>query len=513
MDTSTKSGIKLSELTRRIKSVVQNGIGDEKIWIVAEVLSINGSTAGHYYLKLVEYQEGEKIAQCEARIWHPSGAIIVSRFRQSTGIDLASGVQILCRVRVQFHEIHSMSLSIEEIDTTYTIGKMALQKANDIRKLKQEGYLDANKSYVLPVVIQTVAVIASTTSAGLDDFVNTIETNQYGFVLKYCLYQATMQGESAVRKISQQFEKIQQSGNKYDAVVLIRGGGGKDDLSCFDSYELGKSIGLCKYPVLTGIGHSRDMSITDMAACLTLRTPTDVADKILSLVGEVKNRMRRAQNGIEKMVETLLLNEQKKIVIRSHEFNDAINEEVADRSKHLSHLGSGLWLKATTAIDKEYSKKALIIVAIVKLPVRFVDDQHRRLTMCSASLQRSVMHRIDYRAEKNNVLIDRMEMALSHVLASEGSIRLRVRDACMNGSERIIQKRDSIHRAHERVIKAKDPATILKQGFSLTYHSRKVALSTSQLNVGDEIVTRIYRGTIKSTITKLENSDGNREHQ
>jgi exodeoxyribonuclease VII large subunit len=183
---------------------------------------------------------------------------------------------------VSYHEVFGLSLNIRDIDASYTIGERAKKRLEILKKLEEDGVIDMNKNLTLPLVPQRIAIIASSTSAGYLDFMNQLEhnTSNYQFAVK--LFQATMQGDEAEGSIIQSMLEIHEEIERFDLLVIIRGGGATLDLECFDTYGLASHVAQFPVPVITGIGHERDETITDLVANTSLKTPTAVAEFLIS---------------------------------------------------------------------------------------------------------------------------------------------------------------------------------------------------------------------------------------
>src|SRR5690606_1963368 len=170
------------------------------------------------------------------------------------------GMKILALINVQFHELYGLSVIIKDIDPNYTVGERAKRKQEIIDRLTREGLIHLNKQYPLPLVPQRLAVISSSTAAGYGDFIDQLKTNGAGYHIDCRLYPATMQGNEASASVINAIEAIESDllAEKFDLLVIIRGGGATTDMDCFDDYDMAKAIAGTSLPVVTGIGHERD---------------------------------------------------------------------------------------------------------------------------------------------------------------------------------------------------------------------------------------------------------------
>lgn len=255
----------------------------EHYWVRAEIASI--SVRGHCYMELIEKSDkGILAAKLRATCWSNVYNILSPYFLQSTGHHLSVGMQVLLEVSIEFHAVYGLSLNIWNIDPNYTLGDLARQRQETINQLIKDGVLELQKQLTLPTLIRRIAVISSVDAAGYGDFCHQIQTNRHHFVFQTQLYAATMQGDSAAHSIIQALNAIAKQENEWDLVVIIRGGGATTDLSCFDDYNLACHCAQFPLPIITGIGHTRDISVVDMVAHTSVKTPTAAAEWVIQHV-------------------------------------------------------------------------------------------------------------------------------------------------------------------------------------------------------------------------------------
>lgn len=271
----------------------------EPIWISCEIAQIK-EVRGNYYLDLVEQNDRDDvIAQASAVIWYKSFLFIRSKLGAMTTALLQPGIDIKIKIKVDFSERYGYKLVIEDIDPTYTVGKLELARQNIIERLKKEEVWGLNKTVPIPTVIQRIALISSDKAAGYADFMSQLNGNQFGYAFKVTLYQSSMQGQNTERDVCQALDSINASYKDFDVVVIIRGGGSKMDLSFFDNFNIGYKISTAKLPVITGIGHEIDESIADMTACVSLKTPTACAAMIVDTALEFEAEIQEVFHQIE----------------------------------------------------------------------------------------------------------------------------------------------------------------------------------------------------------------------
>ena len=289
--------LRLSELTEIIQSALVTQL-DTSFWVTAEVssLSVKG---GHAYFDLIEKSPtGLLSAKLRATCWANTWGMLHLFFEQETGSAIQPGMTLLVEVEVDFHAVYGLSVNIVSIDPTYTVGDLARQRQETINRLDAEGLLTLNHALILPTITKRIAVISAADAAGYEDFCHQLKES--GFCFNTTLYSAIMQGERAAAAIIAALDAIVSQWEDFDAVVIIRGGGATTDLTAFDDYALCAHAAQSPLPLITGIGHTKDVSVLDLVAHTALKTPTAVASFLVDArmaewnrVVELRRRLRQ----------------------------------------------------------------------------------------------------------------------------------------------------------------------------------------------------------------------------
>ena len=280
--------LSLTQLNRLVKTALDEALPGT-YWVRAETSDVRvNATSGHCYLEFVEKDEttGQLVAKSRGTIWARNFAVLRTYFEQETKQTFISGLKVLVNVSVGYHELYGLSLTVHDIDPSYTLGDMARKRMEVIRRLQEEGVFDLNKELTLAILPQRIAVISSPTAAGYEDFVNQLTHNDYGFPFYVKLFPALMQGEKTEESVIAALDRIYAHRELFDVVVLIRGGGSAADLSSFDSYTLAANCAQFPLPIITGIGHERDDSVVDNVAHTRMKTPTAVAAFLINRMAE-----------------------------------------------------------------------------------------------------------------------------------------------------------------------------------------------------------------------------------
>lgn len=328
----------LSELCQNIEEVLAEEFAST-YWVRAEVASL--SVRGHCYMELVEKASTKNIAaKVRATCWQQMYGILSPYFEAETGQKLSVGMQVLLEVEVSFHAVYGLSLNIVGIDPTFTLGDMARQRQETIQRLKDDGVMDMQSSLEIPSLPRRIAVISSADAAGYGDFCHQLENNSGGFQFRTQLFAAIMQGEQSVKSIIQSLQQIADEIDKWDIVVIVRGGGASTDLRNFDDYELASHCAQFPLPIIAGIGHTRDISIVDMVVHSSVKTPTAAAEWLINAMQQQADRIAELYTRLQRAIQHTI-NQQH---IRIEQLQQALQ---FTSKKHLYQLRSQLemWQK------------------------------------------------------------------------------------------------------------------------------------------------------------------------
>lgn len=271
----------LSEVSRSIQKTIAERY-KSLYWIKAEMNKLNHySHSGHCYPELLEKKDGKIIAEMRSILWKMDYHRINRQFIEILGEPLREGITMLFQAGISYDPLYGFSLKIVDIDPTFVLGELEKEKRASILKLKQEGLFDANRLVPFPMVPKRLAIISVETSKGLSDFYKIINGNPWGYRFSTTLFPALLQGDKSIPSIIRQLEVIAERMENFDAVAIIRGGGGDVGLTSFNNYFLAKAIAIFPLPVLTGIGHSTNETVSEMVAYKNAITPSELADFLI----------------------------------------------------------------------------------------------------------------------------------------------------------------------------------------------------------------------------------------
>jgi exodeoxyribonuclease VII large subunit len=458
VDTKNKY-ISLYELNQEVKKTLKNNLS-EYYWVIGEISEVKVNNSGHCYMEMVEKDELTDNLRAKARaiIWSTTFRILQPYFETTTNIKFTRGIKVLVKVIPEFHELYGFSLNILDIEPGYTIGELARTKQETINRLIKEGVIEMNRSLPFPVLPQKIAVISSLTAAGYGDFLNQIQNNPYNYKFYIKLFPAFMQGEEAEKSIIEALDKIFKYENLFDIVVIIRGGGSQADLSCFNNYWLAYNVAQFPIPVITGIGHEQDESVVDIVAHTHLKTPTAVAEYLISAFQDAEDYINELQNNVIEI------------------FQEAVSIEKEKISRY------ALMIKPVVSerISKNYNKINVL-----------------QLTILNSS-KKSILMRI-----KITDLLNQKIKSLYREYVIKNSQRLillnkYLKNFCLNYFSNKHYGLEILDRKNHYL----NPQNILKRGYSITMHNGKNIKSSDELRNEDLIDTILFKGRIKSKVTK-----------
>lgn len=402
----------LYELNSLVRQVLNHSMADE-YWVQAELSDVRSNATGHCYLEFIQKdpRSNNLVAKARGTIWANVFRLLKPYFEQETGQAFVSGIKVLVKVTVEFHELYGYSLTVSDIDPSYTLGDMAHRRREILMQLEEEGVLTLNKELELPLLVQRIAVISSATAAGYGDFCNQLQGNPYGFAFHTRLFPAIMQGERVEESIIAALNAINAKLDRWDAVVIIRGGGATSDLSGFDTYLLAANCAQFPLPIITGIGHERDDTVIDSVAHTRVKTPTAAAEFLINHLRETAEALEAYSNAI---------------------------------TFYANHR---------------------------------METEHTRLERLAAKLPS---------------LIGMRKLREEHLLSS---LQQRIRSAI---PLRLAREQHRIALLQQQVHSA-SPELLLKRGYSITLKEGKAVTDPTQVQPGDNLTVRVWKGEIKVT--------------
>ena len=370
----------LSELTNKIQSVIRQNFTDA-IWVRAEISELR-ENGGHCYLELIEKdsETDNILAKTRATCWANVYRMLKPYFESNTGETLRAGLNVLVAVTVEFNGVYGFSLNVRDIDPTYTIGELAARRMQIIQKLREEGIDDMNKQLPFPTLPQRIAIISSETAAGYGDFCNQLNSDTSHFAFYPRLFPAIMQGNMAETSIIGALEKIYKHVELFDVVVIIRGGGATTDLSCFDSYNLAINCAQFPLPIIAGIGHQRDVSILDMVAHTSVKTPTAAAEYLISALEKAEEEIDELASELCNFTSNIIQKEHKSLELYMLKIKQASRTGFLKEQNRLSNYLFQLKSMYRNRIHRETNKLAHIATRIETQSPKYLYERGYTIT-------------------------------------------------------------------------------------------------------------------------------------
>jgi exodeoxyribonuclease VII large subunit len=451
------AAISLSELNVLIKNVLDNSL-PEMFWVRAETSDVRVNQNGHCYLEFIEKDSRGKnlIAKSRAMIWANTFHLLKAYFENSTKQPFTSGLKVLVQVSVEFHELYGFSLTVHDVDPTYTLGDQALNRAAILKQLEEEGVLCLNKELELATPTNRIAIISSPTAAGYEDFLDQLNKNVYGLAFYTKLFPAIMQGDRAEDSIISALERIYEHIDLFDVVVIIRGGGATSDLNCFDSYMLAASCAQFPLPVITGIGHERDKTVLDIVAHTRAKTPTAVAEFLIANLSETAYELDSLSQNIVTLV----------------------TQRIQEETIQLDLLET----KNSFALKGWYREQEIVLLSAKNILIN--------------GMQRIM------RENKNKFAVfeDILKKESSQLFESSKEYFDQVEINLRKKTEQLLKEEKNKLDTTGKHLALMSPDNILKKGYTLTMKAGKVVKLSRDLKAGDSITTVFSDGEIESVI-------------
>ncbi len=452
-----KEILSLFQLNQQIKDVLTESF-TAPIWVRAEIAEFRENRNGHCYLELIEKSDNNDqiVARAKAIIWSYTYRMLKPYFETSTGRSLNSGLKVMVQVHIEFQEVYGLSLIIRDIDPTYTLGDLEQRKREVIQRLHQEGVFDMNRELNFPTVPQHIAIISSPTAAGYGDFVNQLEHNSFGIKFYHHLFPAIMQGDQASESIAKAFDAVYEHLPFFDLVVIIRGGGATLDLLCFDDYWLAYNITQFPIPVITGIGHERDQSVADLVAHKALKTPTAVAEFLISKSVEFLERINQYADLLLEWTHSELQSRKHYLLSVVNSFSPKVHLLLQQKKFQVERIESALPLKSK----------------------RLLQSQNVKINGLASDLNRISQRKIN--------------TGLSGLIEKKKHLTLL--------SLTLLKHQNKQLRFYEISNRLNNPIELLKRGYTLTYSDGKLIKDGQVLTEGQCIETRFRDGRVASVI-------------
>lgn len=452
--------VSLLELNEMVRFAVRRQLPDS-YWVTAEINEARIGGGGHCYLEFVEKNSNGNVPVAKARgvIWAGNYRNLSRKFEEQTGgMAISAGLKVMVNVTVDFHELYGYTLTVVDIDPSYTLGDLYMRRQEIIRRLEDEGVINMNRELEFPLVPQRVAVISSPTAAGYGDFVSQLENNPYNIRFDITLFPAVMQGEQVENSIISALDSIYANADDFDVVVIIRGGGASSDLSGFDSYNLAYHCTQFPLPVLAGIGHERDRTVVDYVANVSVKTPTAAAQYLITSVHDFAVMIEGFASGIR----------------------SSVTRHVSDEKLWQVGLLSTVNTVAARYLHSQKIMMADFSVRINSMVRSRIGNEHNRLSVIGSNIPLICRNIIGIRRKVIETDRNNIRLLLKSILGEE---------------------RHSLELCRQTVYNI-DPKRIMERGFVVMRHEGKAVRKIEEVSFGKKYNIETADGNIDVIINK-----------
>lgn len=452
----------LAQVATSIKKTLENRY-NQLYWIKAEMHKINRYPSGHAFPELVQ-KEGEKIvAQLTGTIWKQQLERIQKRFVEVVKEPLKDGLTVLFLGKIVFSETFGLSIQIMDIDPSFSLGELQKEREETLKKLAEEGLLNKNQLLSFPLLPKRIAIISGDTSKGLSDFLEVLLNNPYQYRFETTLFNALLQGDVAVDSIIQALNSIKSSPHRYDIVVLVRGGGAEVGMTCYNHYKLCKEIAEFPLPILTGIGHSTNLTVAELIAFRNEITPTKLAEFLVQTFREFDLNVQELTSNLRDMSMLKI---------------ERAQQQISQLTQSFEKSSKNLMQQFNFSLHTTQQQAAQAAIHVL----------HREKTLLT-NLQSEASASAIEKLRNGAFQLERKQYELSLFTSKI--------------TEQQLQHLESLSSKVELL----DPIRIVNRGFSIVRRNGKVVSSDNKPEIGEEIELLSAIGEMKSVVTSIQNNE------
>lgn len=454
-------------------------------WVQAEMHKLNYTNKGHCYPELVQKEDGKIVAEMRGTIWKAQFDKISKSFSEVVKEPLKDGMSLLFLVKISFHPLYGMGLEVVDIDPTFALGELQKEREETLKRLTKEGFLNANQRLHFPLLPQRIAVISVESSKGLSDFYSVVQNNQWNYAFFFMLFTAQLNGDLAIDSIQNQLRKIEKVKHHFDAVAIIRGGGGEIGLSCYNNYELSKAIATFPLPVLTGIGHSTNITVSEMVAFRNAITPTELGEFLIQCFHNFSVPVKDAQKSLKLEVNQFMQDQKIELANELRIFKNVSIQRLFQTNQILNSTTKDLSLHS-----------------------RFRFNNERKVLDSSADqLKSHVRSKKNFENQRINQLkLDLLKHVKLHINVHQNQVRDTQTFMVQQLPKFFIKTEQAILNL-EKNVKLMDPTLLLKRGYSLSLFRGKIINSKNPVKSGDIIETVTFENRITSVVKDIKKEE------
>lgn len=471
----------LKQITQSIRKTIAERYA-RAYWVTAEMHKLNTTRKGHCYPELVQKEDGQIIAEMRGTIWKQQFERIQQRFADVVKEPIRDGMELLFLVKINYHPLYNIGLEIIDIDPNYTLGALQRERQETLERLNKEGILNANQQLEMALLPKRLAIISQADSKGYSDFVTLLNGHPKRYHFNTFLFEATLQGDAAVASIQGQLARIKKVQHHFDAVVIIRGGGGEIGMHCYNNYELAKSIATFPLPVLTGIGHSTNLTVCEMIAFRNGITPSDMAYFLLSIFEELDSPLDEAILKLPRQTDRFLQE-------KRHAFERIIRLFQQDVQLVLS--GQEVQFQSTVK-DFDFSVK------------RLLNYSNQQLTEARNQIRSTTQYLIETAHNRQQHAATILSIHTKNTLTTYRYSLAQDQTQLLIAVPRVWQQAHQQLENVDRNLQLVDPFHVLNRGYSIVTNTKGVLSEQNPAKVGDVLHILTDFSELKTAVNEVE---------
>lgn len=511
--TADKTIFTLAEVARSIQKTIADRY-KSLYWIKAEMNKLNHySHSGHCYPELLEKKDGKVIAEMRSTLWKGDYQRINERFLALIKEPLKNGISILLQASINYDAVHGLSLHIVDIDPSFSLGELEREKQLSIETLKAQGIFNHNKQLAFPLLPKRLAIISVETSKGLADFLKIIGGNPYKYKFEYQLFPALLQGDKSVPSIIGQLQHIASIASNFDVVAIIRGGGGEIGLSSYNNLQLATAIARFPIPVITGIGHATNETVSEMVAYKNAITPSELADFLIQHFHAFARPIANAELVLSRMTAQLLIAQQQKLTVLIKDFKNGTTSIIKDNQHRTYTLLARLLQQGKQKIHQEKSKFWHLEGQLSLQARHTLSNERGNIGLLAQRLKRENIHLKKHFYLSLLQLKEKLGSQLSFISKANRVQLSDLQNQLLTQSRQRMREFSKTLASQEKHLSLLDPYHVLKRGYSITFINGKAMTDTRQIEKGQQMRTVLAFGEIESEITFVEQRNNQENHE
>lgn len=474
---------------KQVASSIQRAIEDrykQAYWIQAEMFKLNYTSKGHCFPELVHKENGRVVTEMRGTIWNANFQKITKSFAEVVKEPLRDGLNLLLFARIVFHPIYGLSLEILDIDPTYSLGELQKEREETIKKLTAEGVITKNKQLDFPLIPKRLAIISQETSKGFLDFCTLIKQNSWSYKFVYKFYPAQLNGDAAISSIIYQLDEIKKELHQFDAVLIIRGGGGEIGLSCYNNYELSKAIATFPLPVVTGIGHATNVTVSEIVAYHNAITPSELADFLIRIFREFDVTLTNLSKDISAMTVALIEQNKSSLMQTINQFKYSTSTHIQHNKHTLNGLSRNMFHVCGLFFQQRKSNFFHLKSSITSSSKYALLRQAQVLNFAHENLKKQTLNRLLF--------------ANQHLMDTQTYLMQNLPKQLEKEKNHLVQL--------EKNLELVDPKNVLKRGYSMVLNSgTKQLVNDKNTHENDQIEIINFDSKITASVIKIMNNE------